>query len=82
MPVIALVAPGPDVTSTTPGLAGRARIGIGRMRGRLLVAHQNVRNFRAIEQRVINMQDGAARITKNKFDALVFERSSDHVATG
>jgi hypothetical protein len=42
MPVIAFVAPGPDVTSTTPGLPV-AGVTVSRMCGGLLVAHQHVR---------------------------------------
>ena len=41
-PVTALVAPGPDVTSTHADLAGRAGIAFRRMHRALLVADQNV----------------------------------------
>ncbi len=45
------------------GLAGGARIRIGRERGSLLMAHQDVAQLRA-RQRVIDRHDRAARITE------------------
>jgi hypothetical protein len=45
MPVTALVAPGPEVTSATPTLSVRTRIAVGGMHRRLLVAHQHVRTL-------------------------------------
>jgi hemerythrin-like domain-containing protein len=79
MPVIAFVAPGPEVTSTTPGTAGAARIAVGRVRGSLLVAHQHVRQIAAVlEQRVVDMKNGAPRIAEDVLDAFVLERLDDH----
>ncbi len=63
--VTALVAPGPEVTSTTPGLAGRAGIAFGRMARALLVAHQDVADVVLLEDLVIDRQHRAARIAEN-----------------
>ena len=77
MPVTALVTPGPEVTMQTPILLRRARIGIGRMHGRLLVADQNVLDLILLEQFVVNEKDGTARITEDVFD-LFFLKTPDY----
>ena len=78
-PVTALVAPGPEVTSTHADLAGRARITFRRMHGALLVAHEDVLEAILLEQLVIDRQHGAARIAENMLDALVGESLKHHL---
>jgi hypothetical protein len=62
------------------GLTRGARIAVRRMRGRLFVAHENVRDLAGLEQRVVDVQDCAARITKDKLNALILESADDHLA--
>ena len=52
-------------------LAGRARIALGGMDGRLLVAHQDVAQPVLLEQRIVDRQDRAARIAEDDLDFLV-----------
>ena len=77
MPVTALVAPGPEVTSTTPGLAGGAGVALGGVGRALLVAHQDVVQPRLVEQRVVDRQHRAAGIAEQVGDALV-DQGADH----
>ncbi len=44
MPVTRFVAPGPEVAKQTPTLPVDARIAVSRMRGALLVAHEDMPN--------------------------------------
>ena len=76
--VTALVAPGPEVTSMTPGLAGRAGIAFGRMAGALLVAHEDVLDVVLLEELVIDRQHRAARIAEQVLDAIVLQRLHHH----
>ena len=82
MPVTALVAPGPEVTSTTPGLAGRARIALGGVGRALLVAHQDVAQARLVEEGVIDRQHRAARIAEEVGHPLVDQGPHDHLGAG
>ena len=81
-PVTALVAPGPEVTSTHADFAGRARIAFRRMRGALLVAHENVLDLLLLEDLVIDRQDRAAGIAENVLDALVGQRLDHDFGAG
>jgi hypothetical protein len=76
IPVMALVAPGPDVTSTTPGRA------VGHVRGSLLVTHQNVFHALLAEDRIVNVQCRAAGIAEYVVDAFVLKRADQHIAAG
>jgi hypothetical protein len=78
--------PRDDVGGARPGrdeeaadLAGRARIAFGRMRGALLVAHQDVAQLFLMEKRVIDRQHGSAGIAEDMLDALVFQRAHHHL---
>ena len=77
MPVTALVAPGPEVTSATPVLPGGARIAIGRMHRRLLVAHQDMLELVLLENFVVDVQHRAAGIAENIFDAFFRQAAHD-----
>ncbi len=55
-------------------LAGRARVAFGRVHRALLVAHQDVPQLVLLEQRVIDRQHRAARISEYVLDPLVDER--------
>ncbi len=78
-PVTALVAPGPEVTSTHADLAGRARIAFGGMDRALLVADEDVLDAILLEQLVIDRQHGAARIAENMLNALIGESLKHHL---
>ena len=77
MPVTALVTPGPLVTSATPMLIARARIGIGRVHGGLLMAYQNVLKLVLLEDFVVDEEDRAARIPEDVLDSLILQTSND-----
>ena len=81
MPVTALVAPGPEVTRTTPGLPGRARIALGGVGRGLLVADEDVLDPRLLEQRVIDRQHRAARIAEHILDAEVGQGLNEDIGT-
>lgn len=80
MPVMALVAPGPDVTSTTPGAPRGARVAVGHMCGRLLVPHQDVLDPLLAKDRVIDMQRGATGIAEDVVDTFVLQRADQHIS--
>ncbi len=81
-PVTALVAPGPEVTSTHADLAGRARVAFGRVHGALLVAHEDVADVVLLEHRVVDRQHRAARIAENVLDALIAQGLDHHLGAG
>ncbi len=64
-PVMALVAPGPEVTSKDADLAGRAGEALGGVRRALFVAHENVPDLVLVEDRVVDRQHRAARIAED-----------------
>jgi hypothetical protein len=63
-------------------LAGGARIAFGRVHGALLMTHQNVLQLLLLEHRIIDRQDGAARVAEDVFDALVEHRLDHHFGAG
>ena len=63
-------------------LAGGAGVAVGRVGGRLLMAHQDVRDLRVLEECVIYMQHRATRVTEDKLDTLVLQCAGDHFAAG
>ena len=63
-------------------LAGGPRITFGGMHRALFVAHQNVGDALDLEQRVIDRQHRAAGIPKDVGDALILERTDDHLRPG
>jgi hypothetical protein len=52
------------------------------MSGRLLVAYQHMRDLGALEQRIVNMQNRAARIAEDELDTFVLQSLRNHVAAG
>jgi hypothetical protein len=84
MPVTVLVTPGPEVTSATPTRLRRTRIGIGRMNRCLLVTDQHVLDLILLEERVVNVQNGPARVTENTLHLFFLQapdynfRTADH----
>ena len=78
-PVTALVAPGPEVTSTHADLAGRARIAFGGVNRALLVANENVLQPILLVQLVIDRKHGAAGIAENLLDPLVGQSLQHHL---
>ena len=81
-PVTALVAPGPEVTSTHADLAGRAGIALRRMDRALLVADQHVLDLVLVEQRIVDRQHRAARIAEEVLDPLVLQGADHHLGAG
>ena len=71
-PVTVFVAPGPEVTSTTPGLSRRARVAVGHVRRALLVAHQDQLD-RGIDEGVEDRHRGAAGEAEDVLHALALE---------
>ncbi len=82
MPVTALVTPGPEVTRHTPTPSRRARIGVGRMDGGLLVPDQDVFELLVGVERVVDVEDGAAGIAEDVLDAFFFETADDDLRAG
>lgn len=58
-------------------LARCARVAIGRMRGILLMCHEDFPDVRVLIECVVKRQDHAARITENRVDSLLLETESD-----
>jgi hypothetical protein len=77
MPVTALVAPGPEVTSATPTFSVRARETVGGVHGGLLVAYQHVADRFLLEERVVDEEDRAARVAEDILD-LFFLQAPDY----
>ena len=46
------------------------------------MANKNVLNRLLLEDRVIYMERGAARISEDVVNALILKRANDHLATG
>jgi hypothetical protein len=80
--VTALVAPGPEVTSTTPGLPVDAGIAFGHVHRALFVAHQNVPDVVLLKYLVIDRQHCAAGIAKDHLDTLILQGLNHHPRTG
>ena len=62
MPVTALVTPGPGGDQRDADLAGGARIAVGGVHRRLLVAHQHVLDRVLLVERVVDVEDRAAGV--------------------
>ncbi len=71
--VTRLVAAGPEVTRHTPTFAGRARVALGRVAGRRLVADQDVAHPLEVVQRVVDRQHGAAGQAEDEVDAFALQ---------
>jgi hypothetical protein len=63
-------------------LARRARIALGRVRGPLLVSHQNVLHLLLVEKHVVDRKDRAARIAEQNLDALILQGFDNHFRAG
>jgi len=81
IPVMVLVAPGPEVTEHHARLTGGPRIAIRHVRGGLLVADKDVFDVILAEECVIDMKRGTSGITVYIFDALVLEGPDEHFGT-
>ena len=62
-------------------LARCARVAVGRMRGILLVCHEDFPDVRVLIECVVKRQDHAARITENRVDSLLLETESDSLCS-
>src|SRR5690606_21584531 len=60
-------------------LLRRARIGVGRVHGSLLVAHQDVLELVLLENRVVDVQHRAARVAEDVLDALIGQAAHDDI---
>lgn len=58
-------------------LARCTRVAVGRMRGILLMCHEDFPDVRVLIECVVKRQDHAARITENRVDSLLLETESD-----
>jgi hypothetical protein len=52
------------------------------MNGRLLMANQHVLEFVLLENRVVNVENCAARLAEHMFDALFGETAHDDIGAG
>ena len=73
MPVTVLVAPGPEVTMTTPTLPV-ARIAVGLVHRALLMTGEHMMQLLAVVERIVDLDGLAARIAEDQVDALGLER--------
>ena len=81
MPVTVFVAPGPEVTRTTPGLVRwRSGVAVGHVGGALLVAHQDQLDLR-VDQRVEDRHGSPTGEAKDVFDALPLQALNDLLST-
>ncbi len=77
MPVTRFVAPGPEVAQQTPALPRDARVGVGGVRGGLLVPHEHVLDVGVLLQRVVHRQVRAAGVAEDDLDSLLAETLHD-----
>ena len=80
-PVTVFVAPGPEVTSTTPGLPGRAGVAVGHVGRALLVAHEDQLDLR-VDQGVEDRDRGAAREPEDQLDPLALQALHELLGAG
>ena len=78
MPVTASVVPGPAVTTAQPK-PGDARVGVGRVRGHLLVADVDDL-YPFVDASVIDVDNVAAGNGENVLDAFLLEHFGDDLA--
>ncbi len=64
------------------GLAGGTRIAVGHVSSSLLMTNKDMRNFLFLEQRIIDVQQGAARIAVDVLNAFVAQEADDHFSAG
>ena len=81
MPVTRFVAPGPDVAEGDADLAAGAGVAVGRVRGALLVANEDVVD-RVLRHRVVDRQDRAAGVTEDGVDSFADEAFPDDLRSG
>ena len=62
-------------------LAARRRVALGRVAGALLVAHEDVAELAAVEQRVVDGEDRAAGQAEDVGDAEHLERADDRLGS-
>ena len=82
MPVTVFVAPGPEVTSTTPGRPDTRRIPLGHMGRALFVSDQDVAQGRILNQSVIGRQDGPTRVAEDGIHAFSQQAFDGDLRTG
>jgi hypothetical protein len=63
-------------------LTGGARVAVGRVRGRLLVAHQDVLDVLLAVQGVVDVQHGATRVAEYVPHALIAQETDDDFGAG
>ncbi len=64
------------------GLASRACIAIGHVGGSLLVANQDMFDGLFLEKRIVDMQNGTARVPVDVLNAFVTQGADDHFSAG
>ena len=80
MPIEALHAPGPRVTSSTPGLAGQLAIGLGHKRRAALLAAGHEADFRRVVERVEDFEIAFAGDAEGHVDAMGAQCRDDELA--
>ena len=79
MPVTRLVAPGPLVAEADADLAGGAGVAVGRVRGALLVAHEDVAQVLRVVEGVVERDHDPAGEAEEDVAALVFQGRDDRL---
>ena len=64
------------------GLASRARIAIGHVGGSLLMTNQDMFDGLFLEKRIVDMQNGTARVPVDVLNAFVTQGADDHFSAG
>ena len=77
MPVTALVTPGPGGDQRDADFAGGARIAVGGVHGGLLVAHQHVLDGVLLVERVVDVENRAARVAPEVLDAFGLQAANE-----
>ncbi len=79
IPVMALVAPGPEVTRTTAGFTGGTGVAVSHMGRGLLVTNQDVSYIRFLEQGIVDMKESTTRVPVDVLDAFVTQKADEHL---
>ena len=75
------MAPGPEVTKTTPGLV-TSGVAFGRVGRGLFVANGDMADFVLLENLVVNREDGATGVSKDCVHTLILQGLNYYLGAG